>query len=83
MILDPAALREDPTMGDFDREISKEIDWLSDSLAAVYVREDTKQPLNWRFPRLRLDAVGYDGPFIIRDVQTDLQGAIEQLEGSR
>ena len=83
VILDPAALREDPTMGDFDREISKEIDWLSGSLAGVYVREDTAAPINWRFPRLRLDAVGYTGPFIIRDVQTDLKGAIGQLAGSR
>ena len=83
VILDPAALREDPTMGDFDREISKEIDWLSDSLAGVYVRENTADPINWRFPRLRLDAVGYDGPFIIRELQTDIQGAIGQLEGSR
>ena len=83
VILDPTALRDDPTMGDFDREISKEIDWLSDSLAGVYVREDQKAPINWRFPRLRLDAVGYEGPFIIREMQTDLPGVIGQLGGSR
>ena len=83
VILDPTALRADPTMGDFDREISKEIDWLSDSLAGVYVREDQQAPINWRFPRLRLDAVGYEGPFIIRAMQTDLAGVIGQLGGSR